>query len=134
MRVRTINLEDVRDIQGAVVVIDVLRAFTTAAYAFQAGAKSIQLVSTVEEALAIRRNQVNTLIMGEVGGIRPEGFDLGNSPTALMDKNLTGMHLVQRTGAGTQGAVRCIQAHPLIAASFVCASATASRLGSGISR
>jgi len=125
MRIHTINLENIHEIQDAVVVIDVLRAFTTAAYAFHAGVKSIQLVSTVDEALEIRKNQTNTLIMGEVGGIRPEGFDLGNSPTALIDQDLSGIHLVQRTGAGTQGTVRCVQANPLLAASFVCASATA---------
>ena len=35
-----------------VVVIDVMRAFTTAAYAFEAGIDKIELVATVEEAMA----------------------------------------------------------------------------------
>ena len=38
---------------GVVVVIDVVRAFTTAAFIFDAGAAEIILVSTVEEALAL---------------------------------------------------------------------------------
>ena len=43
-----------RERRGSVVVIDVLRAFTTAAYAFAAGAREILLTSTVEEAFALR--------------------------------------------------------------------------------
>jgi phosphosulfolactate phosphohydrolase-like enzyme len=36
---------EVADVGGAVVVVDVLRAFTTAAYAFAAGAAEIWLVA-----------------------------------------------------------------------------------------
>ena len=39
---------------GPVVVIDVIRAFTTAAYAFGAGAAEIYLVGDVQEALAFK--------------------------------------------------------------------------------
>ena len=39
---------------GLVVVIDVLRAFSTAAYALAAGAESITLVGGAEEALALK--------------------------------------------------------------------------------
>ncbi len=35
-------------VQGPIVVVDVLRAFTTAAYAFAAGAEAIYLVASVE--------------------------------------------------------------------------------------
>ena len=49
--------------RGVVVVIDVMRAFTTAAYAFGAGVVEIDLVATVEEALALPGFR-----MGEVGG------------------------------------------------------------------
>ena len=38
----------------SVEVIDVLRAFTTAAFAFAAGVREIVLVGAVEEALALR--------------------------------------------------------------------------------
>jgi 2-phosphosulfolactate phosphatase len=48
---------------GHVVIIDVLRAFTTAAYTFAAGAETIELVATPEEALALPDWR-----MGEVGG------------------------------------------------------------------
>ena len=41
--------------RGAVVVIDVLRAFTTAAFAFTRGANRILPVSSVDEALALQQ-------------------------------------------------------------------------------
>jgi phosphosulfolactate phosphohydrolase-like enzyme len=58
-------------VSGVVVAIDVLRAFTTAAYAFQAGASSIWLVGAVEEALSLGRAIPGSLVMGEVHGRRP---------------------------------------------------------------
>jgi len=109
---------------GLVVVIDVLRAFTTAAYAFSAGTESITLVSEVEEAVTLKRQMSDALIMGEVKGIKPDEFDYGNSPTEILQQNLTGKHLIQRTSAGTQGVVRSLNADKLFTASFVVAEAT----------
>lgn len=62
--------------------------------------------------------------MGEVGGLLPEGFDLDNSPAALIGQDLRGRTLIQRTGAGTQGLVRSVRAETVLAASFVTAGAT----------
>jgi len=41
-------------VDGAVVVVDVIRALTTAAYAFASGAAEIYLVASVDEALAFK--------------------------------------------------------------------------------
>jgi 2-phosphosulfolactate phosphatase len=108
-----------------VVVIDVLRAFSTAAYAFAAGAAEIILVSTVEEALSLRARRPGSFAVGEVGGLPVEGFDYSNSPSQIADLDLNGRLLIQRTSSGTQGVVRSTQAGVLLAASFVCARATA---------
>jgi len=108
-----------------VVVIDVLRAFSTAAYAFAAGARDIVLAGTVEEALALKSRMPDALVMGEVGGLPVKEFDFGNSPVALSSVNLAGRRLIQRTSAGTQGVVRSRQADHLLASSLCCASATA---------
>jgi 2-phosphosulfolactate phosphatase len=110
---------------GAVVTIDVLRAFTTAAYAFGAGAREIFLVGTVEEALAFKAQHPGALAMGEDGGRRPSGFDLSNSPVQASRADLTGRTLVQRTSAGTQGVLAARHAARQWCASLVCASATA---------
>ncbi len=110
---------------GTVIVIDVLRAFTTAAYAFAAGAKDIVLVSTVEEALTLRAETPDSLIMGEVKGLPPDEFDFGNSPTEIAKQDFSGKRLIQRTSAGTQGVVLSNNADTLLVGSFVCAQAIA---------
>jgi 2-phosphosulfolactate phosphatase len=118
------DLEDCHTARGVVIVIDVLRAFSTAAYAFSRGAKEIILVSTVDEALSFKSAIPYSKAMGEVGGSPPEGFDFGNSPTHISKEDLSGITLIQRTGAGTQGAVRSQNAEVMLASSFVVANAT----------
>jgi 2-phosphosulfolactate phosphatase len=119
------DLEDCHTAKGIVIVIDVLRAFSTAAYAFSRGAKEVLLVSTVEEALSLKSHIPNAKAMGEVGGLRPEGFDFGNSPTYINEVDLSGMTIIHRTSAGTQGVVRSQGAEVMLASSFVVAHATA---------
>lgn len=118
------TLEDCHTANGVVILIDVLRAFSTAAHAFAGGAREIILVSGVEEALALKSQIPNSKVMGEVGGLAPEGFDFGNSPTHISAEDLSGITLIQRTGAGTQGAVRSRNADLMLAASFVVAGAS----------
>jgi 2-phosphosulfolactate phosphatase len=124
-RFEYLTLENCAAASGMVVVIDVLRAFSTAAYAFAAGASEILLVGTVEEALELRRRFPHALLMGEVNGLPIPGFDFGNSPSELVGRGLSGLRLIQRTSAGTQGVVRSQGAGTLLAASLVCARATA---------
>ncbi len=107
------------------VVVDVIRAFTTAAYAFGAGAAEIYLVGDVAEALAFKAANPGTIALGEDRGLRPEGFDFPNSPAMVSRADLGGRTLVQRTSAGTRGVVAAADADRLWAASLACASATA---------
>jgi 2-phosphosulfolactate phosphatase len=116
---------ELQGVGGVVVAVDVLRAFTTAAYAFAAGATSICLVSTVAEALELARSIPGSLTMGEEHGNRPQGFDYSNSPVVIANADVQGRVLVQRTSAGTQGVIAASNADRLFAASLVCASATA---------
>jgi 2-phosphosulfolactate phosphatase len=125
MKFHYTDLETCQAATGVVIVIDVLRAFSTAAYAFARGAQEILLVSSVEEALSCRSQIPDSRVMGEVNGLRPEGFDFGNSPTHVNEAELTGLRLIHRTSAGTQGVVRSQAAESMLAASFVVASATA---------
>lgn len=124
MKFNYLTNENCHTADGVVVVIDVLRAFSTAAYAFAAGAESITLVGEVDEALALKSKMPGALVMGEVMGMRPKNFDFGNSPTEAARKNLRGKHIIQRTSAGTQGVVRSVNAEKLFTASFVVAQAT----------
>ena len=124
MKFNYTTLETCHTATGVVLIIDVLRAFSTAAYAFSRGAKEIRLVSGVDEALALKAQIPNARAMGEVGGLPPAGFDFGNSPTRILEQDLTGATLIQRTGAGTQGAVRAVNADVMLATSLVVAEAT----------
>lgn len=113
---------------GLCVVIDVLRAFTTAAFAFHGGAKEIILVSTVQEALQKHAMDQSLVLMGEVEGKYVEGFHYGNSPAEIQKGLLQGKTLVQRTSSGTQGVVGCQHASQMLIASFVVAEATLRRI------
>ncbi|MDX1377555.1 MAG: 2-phosphosulfolactate phosphatase [Anaerolineales bacterium] len=130
MRFQYANLETCHTATGVVIVVDVLRAFSTAAYAFSRGAERIILVGDVDEALSLKSRILNSKAMGEVRGLPPEGFDYGNSPTQIREQNFSGITLIQRTGTGTQGAVRSKNADVLLASSFVVAGATAKYVNS----
>ena len=106
MNVHRVTLDGCHAANGLVVVVDVLRAFTTAATAFAREAEEILLVSTVEEAFELRARYPGYLLIGEVDGLPVDGFDLPNSPSTLQDLNLSSRRLVQRTTSGTQGVVR----------------------------
>jgi 2-phosphosulfolactate phosphatase len=109
-----------------VVVIDVIRAFTTAAFAFAAGVQEIIPVNTIKETLALRERFPDALVMGcDSDRFPPEGFDFGNSPAALIGLDLHGRRIIQYTTNGTRGIVRSAKAETLLASSFVCAQATA---------
>ena len=73
-------LQGAQEARGTVVIVDVFRAFTTAAVAFSNGAEKIVLVAEVDEALQLRENGVGEVCIGEVNGIRPDGFDMGQLP------------------------------------------------------
>lgn len=111
--------------EGVVVVVDVLRAFTTTAYAFDRGAEEIFLVSTVEEAFELQRQQPDLLLMGEFDGYPIDGFDLPNSPSAIAKLDLSHRRLVLRTTAGSQGVVLAAHAEDMYVASLSVATSTA---------
>ncbi len=54
MEISFATLDNCETAEATVVAIDVVRAFTTAAYALAARVREILLVCTVEEALALR--------------------------------------------------------------------------------
>ena len=66
------SLEGAARAYGVVAIIDVLRAFTTAAVSFAKGATRITMVASVEEALVLRQQGAGQICMGEVGGRPPK--------------------------------------------------------------
>ena len=125
MNVRVTSfLEGARTATGHVVIVDVFRAFTTAAFCVAAGAREIVLVADHEQALALKRDDPSLFLTGEIGGRPIPGFDVGNSPSAIERLDLTGRRVVQRTSSGTQGVVVATAARAIVLGSFVIAQAT----------
>jgi 2-phosphosulfolactate phosphatase len=120
-----VRLAEAQQARGVVIAIDVIRAFTVAAYAFAGGARCMELVRTVDEAHALRERDPDALLAGEVGGRLIPGFDFNNSPTLMASRDVRNRLIIQRTGAGTQGAVSAINASHILLCSLVNARATA---------
>lgn len=121
-------IEGARRAEGTVVIIDVYRAFSAEAVAFARGAEKIILVPSVDLAREIKSSGKAHLSMGEVHGIRPEGFDFGNSPWELSSANVRGKTLVHSTMAGTVGVNSATKADCIYVGSLVLAQATVKAL------
>jgi 2-phosphosulfolactate phosphatase len=87
-------LDGVERAAGHVAIIDVFRAFTTAAVALANGASRIVMVGAVEEAMDLRARGVAQVCIGEVDGRMPPGFDFGNSPFGVSAVQFGGRTLV----------------------------------------
>ena len=124
-------IEGAQRAEGTAIIIDVFRAFTTAAVAFTRGADKIILVAEIEEALELRSQGKGDLCVGEVGGIRPEGFDMGNSPFELSEADVDGKTLIQSTRAGTVGVSAAEKADQIYVSSLAIARATVQAVSAG---
>lgn len=107
------------------VLIDVLRATSVVVTALANGATYVRPVLTVRQALEWKN--VNTLICGERKSLKPEGFDLGNSPLEYSRQTVEGKNIVLTTTNGTR-AIEKIKCKNLYAASFLNLSAVVQRL------
>lgn len=114
-------------LQGAVcVVFDVLRATSTLLAALANGARRVFPVLTVDEALALRRERYpDALLGGERGGVRIEGFDLGNSPREYVPAVVAGHDVITTTTNGTVALRACVGADAVLGAGLVNLEATA---------
>ena len=123
--IRRVYRTGAAEARGVVIVIDVIRAFTVAAYACAGGARRLWLVRSTDEAFALRQQEPRALLAGEIGGRLIPGFDLNNSPSLMAATNVQDRTIIQRTGAGTQGAASAINATHLLICSLANARATA---------
>ncbi|MGV8025463.1 MAG: 2-phosphosulfolactate phosphatase [Anaerolineaceae bacterium] len=124
MEIHRATLDTCHTASGLVVVIDVLRAFTTSAYLFQAGADEIILVSGVDEAFQLRKEIPDSIIVGEVDGIQVPGFDLGNSPSRIETYGPVRSRVILRTTAGTQGVILARKASTILTTALTNVTAT----------
>lgn len=113
-----------RKATGTAVIIDVCRAFTVAAIALARGAKEIVMVDDLERALDLRRDGIGAYCMGERRGVKPQGFDFGNSPAEIAEASFSGETLIQTTSNGTKGILAATACREIYAGAFVSAAAT----------
>jgi 2-phosphosulfolactate phosphatase len=92
MRFRGISGLD--EVPSVAVVVDVMRAFTTAAWAFAGGAEKIVFAASTDEALALKTSHPGWLALKD--GPPLAGFDLVNSPALLRSADVGGRTIVQK--------------------------------------
>jgi 2-phosphosulfolactate phosphatase len=107
-------------------VVDIIRASSVVVTFFDEGGRVLVPVESVERARAVRKKMgPGWLLMGERDAVPPEGFDLGNSPRALLGgipKEYSGA--VMTTSNGTRAWIRaCKTGHPVLCAGACNASA-----------
>jgi 2-phosphosulfolactate phosphatase len=123
MDTRFLGIADVVEVPSVAVVVDVMRAFTVAAWAFAQGAEKIVLAESLDEALALKARHPDWVALKD--GPPAPGFDAVNSPGLLRSIDLGGRTVVQKTTAGTVGALAVKEAPLVLCAGFVVAEATA---------
>ena len=109
-------------------VVDVLRATSMCAALFSCGAHRVYPVASIEQARQVRSllqsgTKERVLLCGEVGAVPPADFDLGNSPTELLERGIRPHTVVLATTNGTGALLSCAAEKTVIAAAVVNASA-----------
>jgi 2-phosphosulfolactate phosphatase len=85
----------------ALVAVDVIRATTTAVTAISMGWEC-HLVPTLQAAFDTASRLANALLLGELGGQMPVGFELTNSPAQLAARSDVSRPLVLLSSTGTR--------------------------------
>ena len=85
----------------AIVVVDVIRATTTATTAVSLG-RRVFPVQTTDEASIVASTLTEPLLVGELGGNMPYGFDITNSPAEVARRTDTHRPMVLVSSSGIQ--------------------------------
>lgn len=126
MKTQFLGITELTEVPSVAVVVDVMRAYTVAAWAFARGAEKIVLAGSLDEALALKARHPDWIALKD--GPPAPGFDAVNSPGLLRSVDLGGRTVVQKTTAGTVGALAVKEAQLVLCAGFVVAEATAQLL------
>jgi len=84
----------------AVVVVDVIRATTTATTAISLG-RRVFPVQTTDEAFVLASTLQDPLLVGELGGNMPYGFEMTNSPAQIAVRNDIHRPMILVSSSGT---------------------------------
>ena len=112
------------------VVIDVLRATTTIAWALENGADSVQVFADVDELKnkAKSFSEKDKILVGERGGKKLNGFDLGYSTLGVSPKKVRGKRVFMSSTNGTRSLHRVRESESLYTMALPNRRAIAERL------
>ena len=99
------------------VVFDVLRSSSSMITALANGATEIFPVTSIHEALELRKLMPDALLAGERHGHRFDGFDLGNSP--LEYRRVTSERIISLTVNGSAALRACANAAQVVVGSLL---------------
>ena len=122
-----LTTDDFADRWDVAVVIDVIRAFTTAPWILRQGASRLLLAANAEAAVAAQTCAFPESILVKDGPPDPR-FAFHNAPGRIAHEDLAGRIVILATGHGTRGAYAVRGARQVLCASFANAAATARAL------
>jgi 2-phosphosulfolactate phosphatase len=107
------------------VVIDVLRATSSAIMALKNGGSSFIPITTIEGAreLARKSEPGRVLLGGAKRGVKVQGFDLGNSPNDYTEEIVKGKDIIFTSSNGTKAMHELRSAKEVLVAAFLNVSA-----------
>jgi 2-phosphosulfolactate phosphatase len=114
-----------REQRAIAIVVDALRASATITCLLQGGAAEVVVVKEVDEAYAYREARPGTLLVGERGGLKVDGFDFGNSPIEIRRADVRGKQVAFTSTTGAQRLVDCLGASAITVGTTINASAVA---------
>ncbi|MDO5111699.1 MAG: 2-phosphosulfolactate phosphatase [Clostridia bacterium] len=111
------------------IVVDVLRATTCMVIGIQNGINKIIPTSDAAEAASFvtRLGSRDSLLAGETGGIKTQGFDIGNSPFEFSEEAVKGRTVIMSTTNGTTAVCAAASADNVLIGAMVNATAVAKR-------
>jgi len=126
MKINRLSLDSgAKQARGIAIIIDVFRAFTCEPLMYHLGAREIIVESDVEKCRTI---DPDGILAGEIDGIDIEGFDLGNSPTRIVERGrdyFIGRRVIHRSTSGVTGTLAAMaHADEVLVGSYINAAAT----------
>jgi len=118
------------NVEGTVVIVDVMRSSTAIVAALRRSARSVIPCKGIEEAtnLAHKLGRRNVVLAGERWGIKPRGFDVDISPVDFMRMELKNRVIVYTSTNLTRILARVVELgrNPIIVGGFINAKFAAS--------
>lgn len=96
-------IKGAKEAKGLVVIIDVFRAFSVAYYVLAGGANRIIPFLNIDNALKMKKENSQYLLLGEHDCKKVDGFDYGNSPFEIKNIDMKDKTILLRSTRGTAG-------------------------------